>query len=124
MNDVIEIAKARRATLAAEIVSLESFIRMAYELVISGQDTDAEFLMPDDISASAKDLPEADDNSNDAALIFVHVGKRIRHRRWMMGMSQQQLGDRIGTNAEIVQKLETGSSRIDSAQMREIATAM
>ena len=25
--------------------------------------------------------------------VDAHVGKRVRHRRWMMGMTQQQLGD-------------------------------
>ncbi|HAY92208.1 MAG TPA: transcriptional regulator, partial [Rhodobacteraceae bacterium] len=25
-----------------------------------------------------------------------HVGKRIRHRRWLVGMTQQQLADQVG----------------------------
>ena len=28
--------------------------------------------------------------------VDAHVGKRIRHRRWMVGMTQQQLADSIG----------------------------
>ena len=28
--------------------------------------------------------------------VDVHVGKRVRHRRWMVGMTQQQLGDIVG----------------------------
>mgnify|MGYP000912368594 CR=1 FL=1 len=28
--------------------------------------------------------------------VDVHVGKRVRHRRWMVGMTQQQLADKVG----------------------------
>ncbi len=37
MTDVVEIAKARRATLAAEIGKLDDFIRMAEALVKTSQ---------------------------------------------------------------------------------------
>ncbi|MEQ8366012.1 MAG: transcriptional regulator, partial [Roseicyclus sp.] len=28
--------------------------------------------------------------------VDVHVGKRIRHRRWTVGMTQQQLAAQVG----------------------------
>ena len=28
--------------------------------------------------------------------VDVHVGKRVRHRRWMLGVTQQQLGEQVG----------------------------
>ncbi len=39
MTDVVEIAKARRATLAAEIGKLDNFIRMAEALLNHSQST-------------------------------------------------------------------------------------
>ena len=37
-----------------------------------------------------------------------HVGKRIRHRRWLVGMTQQQLADQVGIKFQQIQKYETG----------------
>ena len=34
--------------------------------------------------------------------VDAHVGKRIRHRRWMVGMTQQQLADKVGINPGIL----------------------
>jgi DNA-binding XRE family transcriptional regulator len=28
--------------------------------------------------------------------VDVYVGKRIRHRRWMVGMTQQKLAEKVG----------------------------
>ena len=44
--------------------------------------------------------------------VDVHVGKRVRHRRWMVGMTQQQLGDIVGIKFQQIQKYETGMNRI------------
>ena len=43
--------------------------------------------------------------------VDVHVGKRIRHRRWMVGMTQQQLGEEVGIKFQQIQKYETGMNR-------------
>ena len=29
--------------------------------------------------------------------VDAYVGKRIRHRRWIIGMTQQQLADKVGS---------------------------
>ena len=39
--------------------------------------------------------------------VDAHVGKRIRHRRWMVGMTQQQLAEKVGIKFQQIQKYET-----------------
>jgi len=56
--------------------------------------------------------------------VDVHVGKRVRHRRWMLGMTQQQLGDRVGIKFQQIQKYETGMNRISASRLWDIAQAM
>ncbi|WP_018632236.1 helix-turn-helix domain-containing protein [Neomegalonema perideroedes] len=56
--------------------------------------------------------------------IDVHVGKRLRHRRWMAGMTQQQLGDAVGIKFQQIQKYETGMNRISASRLWELAGAL
>lgn len=56
--------------------------------------------------------------------VDVHVGKRIRHRRWMVGMTQQQLGDQVGIKFQQIQKYETGMNRVSASRLWDIANAM
>jgi transcriptional regulator with XRE-family HTH domain len=49
---------------------------------------------------------------------------RIRHRRWMMGIDQQELARLAGLTVGQVQRFESGDSRASARQMREIAAAM
>lgn len=56
--------------------------------------------------------------------VDVHVGKRIRHRRWMVGMTQQQLGDLVGIKFQQIQKYETGMNRVSASRLWDIAHAM
>ena len=53
-----------------------------------------------------------------------HVGKRIRHRRWMVGMTQQQLADRGGIKFQQIQKYETGMNRVSASRLWDIAEAL
>ncbi|MFN3642497.1 MAG: helix-turn-helix domain-containing protein [Gemmobacter sp.] len=53
--------------------------------------------------------------------VDAHVGKRIRHRRWMLGMTQQQLADRVGIKFQQIQKYETGMNRVSASRLYEIA---
>lgn len=55
--------------------------------------------------------------------IDAHVGQRLRQRRWMLGLTQQQLGDRIGIKFQQVQKYETGQNRISASRLWELANA-
>ena len=56
--------------------------------------------------------------------VDVHVGKRVRHRRWMVGMTQQQLGDAVGIKFQQIQKYETGMNRVSASRLWDIAHAM
>ena len=50
--------------------------------------------------------------------VDAHVGKRIRHRRWMVGMTQQQLADKVGIKFQQIQKYETGMNRVSCPNSR------
>lgn len=56
--------------------------------------------------------------------VDVHVGKRVRHRRWAVGMTQQQLGDAVGIKFQQIQKYETGMNRISASRLWEIGAAL
>ena len=56
--------------------------------------------------------------------VDVHVGKRVRHRRWMVGMTQQQLADKVGIKFQQIQKYETGMNRISASRLWDISEAM
>ena len=53
--------------------------------------------------------------------IDTHVGKRLRLRRNIMGMSQENLADELGITFQQVQKYEKGVNRISASRLFEIA---
>ena len=53
--------------------------------------------------------------------IDVHVGKRVRMRRIMLGMSQTSLGDALGMSFQQVQKYEKGTNRISASRLMQIS---
>ena len=56
--------------------------------------------------------------------VDVHVGKRVRHRRWMVAMTQQQLAEKVGIKFQQIQKYETGMNRISASRLWDIAEAL
>ena len=56
--------------------------------------------------------------------VDVHVGKRIRQRRWMIGMTQQQLAEQVGIKFQQIQKYETGANRVSASRLWDIADAL
>jgi transcriptional regulator with XRE-family HTH domain len=56
--------------------------------------------------------------------VDVHVGKRVRHRRWMLGVTQQQLAEQVGIKFQQIQKYETGMNRISASRLWDIAEAL
>lgn len=56
--------------------------------------------------------------------VDVHVGKRIRHRRWMVGMTQQQLAGKVGIKFQQIQKYETGMNRVSASRLWEISASL
>lgn len=56
--------------------------------------------------------------------VDAHVGKRIRHRRWMVGMTQQQLADQVGIKFQQIQKYETGMNRVSASRLWDISEVL
>jgi len=56
--------------------------------------------------------------------VDVHVGKRMRHRRWMNGTTQQQLAEKVGIKFQQIQKYETGMNRVSASRLWDIAHAL
>jgi len=57
-------------------------------------------------------------------IVDIHVGKRIRQRRWLIGMTQQQLGDKVGIKFQQIQKYETGANRVSASRLWDIAETL
>ncbi len=53
-----------------------------------------------------------------------HVGQRIRHRRWLVGMTQQQLAEAVGIKFQQIQKYETGANRVSASRLWDISRAL
>lgn len=60
----------------------------------------------------------------DVDLADRHVGSRIRLRRLTLGLTQQQLADRVGISFQQVQKYETGINRIRAGRLYQFAGEM
>ena len=56
--------------------------------------------------------------------VDVHVGKRIRQRRWLAGMTQQRLAELVGIKFQQIQKYETGANRVSASRLWDIAEAL
>lgn len=56
--------------------------------------------------------------------VDIHVGKRIRHQRWLTGITQQHLAERVGIKFQQIQKYETGANRVSASRLFDIAAAM
>lgn len=61
---------------------------------------------------------------SDANPIDVHVGKRIRVRRTILGMSQETLADALGITFQQVQKYEKGINRVSASRLYEIGQVL
>ena len=70
--------------------------------------------------------PSGDDEGSTqrASLVDHHVGARIRERRTMLGLSQQQLAKMIGVTYQQAHKYERGLNRISAGRLFEIAQVL
>lgn len=57
-------------------------------------------------------------------IVDSHVGQKIRHRRWLVGMTQQQLADSVGIKFQQIQKYETGANRVSASRLWDISRAL
>ncbi len=56
--------------------------------------------------------------------IDVHVGKRVRERRVLLGMSQKILAKSVGVSFQQIQKNERGTNRIGASRMFELSKVL
>ncbi|MBB4285330.1 helix-turn-helix transcriptional regulator [Roseospira goensis] len=54
----------------------------------------------------------------------VYVGRRLRQRRQLLKMSQEQLARAIGVTFQQIQKYERGANRISASRLYDIAQVM
>ncbi len=54
----------------------------------------------------------------------IHVGKRIRQRRHVLSMTQQEVASRIGTKFQQLQKYETGMNRVSASRICDLANVL
>ena len=52
--------------------------------------------------------------------VDLHVGKRVRLRRTLLGMSQEQLGTELNITFQQVQKYERGANRVSASRLWDI----
>jgi transcriptional regulator with XRE-family HTH domain len=53
-----------------------------------------------------------------------HVGARLRERRIMLGVTQQQLAELVGITYQQAHKYETGANRISAGRLLALARAL
>ncbi len=56
--------------------------------------------------------------------IDVHVGRRVRMRRTLLGMTQTSLGEAIGLSFQQVQKYENGKNRMGSSRLYDLVRVL
>jgi DNA-binding XRE family transcriptional regulator len=56
--------------------------------------------------------------------IDIHIGRRIRSRRRILGLNQSEVARRIGVTFQQVHKYETGQSAVTAARLYAIAAAL
>ena len=69
------------------------------------------------VTVSTSELDQPD-------LVDVHVGKQLRFRRSMMGMSQAELAASVGLSFQAVQKYERGENRISASRLHQFAVRL
>ena len=56
--------------------------------------------------------------------IDLHLGKRLRRRRRLLGLTQQQLADAVGVRFQQIQKYECGANKISAARLWKLSQAL
>ncbi|HEY7382943.1 MAG TPA: helix-turn-helix transcriptional regulator [Beijerinckiaceae bacterium] len=59
-----------------------------------------------------------------ATAIDKHVGRRVRMRRMLIGMTQEKLGEALGLTFQQVQKYEKGTNRIGASRLHQIGAIL
>ena len=56
--------------------------------------------------------------------VDLHVGRRIRLRRKVLGVSQERLAENLGLTFQQVQKYERGTNRVSASKLYQIARSL
>lgn len=56
--------------------------------------------------------------------VDVHVGRRLRLRRTLLNLSQEQLANAVGVTFQQIQKYERGSNRISASRLYDISKVL
>jgi transcriptional regulator with XRE-family HTH domain len=59
-----------------------------------------------------------------ATPVDVHVGRRLRERRVLIGLTQEQLATRLGVTFQQVQKYENGTNRLCASRLYQCACVL
>lgn len=54
----------------------------------------------------------------------LHVGKRLRRRRRLLGLTQQELAGQVGVRFQQIQKYECGANRMTSSRLYDLSKAL
>ena len=56
--------------------------------------------------------------------IDLHLGRRLRRRRRLLGLTHQQLANQVGIRFQQIQKYECGANRISAARLWQLSEAL
>jgi len=56
--------------------------------------------------------------------IDLHIGKRLRARRRLLGLTQQQLATVVGVRFQQIQKYECGANRVSASRLWRVAEVL
>ena len=63
-------------------------------------------------------------NSRSANEIDIHVGQRLRLARTLRGLSQDDLGKKVGVTFQQIQKYERGTNRVSAGRLVALAKGL
>tara|TARA_B110000305_G_C19091510_1_gene470990 strand:+ start:365 stop:700 length:336 start_codon:yes stop_codon:yes gene_type:complete len=73
------------------------------------------------MAISKDDIVERNFRITNNNAIYIHVGKRVRLRPTLLGMSQEQLGAELNVTFQQVQKYQRGANRIRTSRLWDIS---
>lgn len=69
-------------------------------------------------------MSEKDPSGFTASEVDTIVGERIRRRRILCGLTQDQLGEALGVSYQQIQKYETGANRVSAGRLYLLANRL
>lgn len=63
-------------------------------------------------------------NQRASTKVDSHVGNRLRQRRVLLGLSQQQLARRLSLTFQQLQKYENGANRVSASRLYQLARVL